>query len=412
MRNGIKRDLGLFVQDRWAMGRITLNLGLRYDQFIGETRESEVLPNRFVFTDLANGVSYGECPDGKAGRGCYGEVQNWKDISPRVGFAMDVFGNGRTALKASFARYVAGQNVAVAREVNPVEGLTSTDARAWTDRDGNRLPLDADGAFNRRTRTLGVNAHLRTERHDDVVRSWGPQRLAQARLQPRILVAAQHQLADRVSVNGGYFRREFGNQTFTDDLRYDANSYNYFCMNAPADPDLPGGGAYQICGIPDLKPEVFALNQPANSLIRFSDDFGGETNMYQGFDVNLEGRFRNGAFLKGGIAATSRTFDNCNLLQAGPEGASVLATAAGPETYSDGSSYCHREYPYRPDVKLSGLYPLPWGIQLAGTYQFSRGRSDRRRRSEHSGQLYRSATRWSTRSSARTGLPWGHGPSR
>ena len=46
-RNGIKRDLGLFLQDRWTMGRITLNLGLRYDQFIGETRESEVLPSRF-----------------------------------------------------------------------------------------------------------------------------------------------------------------------------------------------------------------------------------------------------------------------------------------------------------------------------------------------------------------------------
>ena len=67
----------------------------------------------------------------------------------------------------------------------------------------------------------------------------------------------------------------------------------------------------------DLKPSVFALNQPANSLIRFSDDFGGETNMYQGFDVNLESRFRNGAFLKAGIGATARTFDNCNLLAAG-----------------------------------------------------------------------------------------------
>ena len=29
------------------MGRVTLNLGLRYDQFIGETRESAVLPSRF-----------------------------------------------------------------------------------------------------------------------------------------------------------------------------------------------------------------------------------------------------------------------------------------------------------------------------------------------------------------------------
>ena len=44
--NGIKRDLGLYAQDRWSMGRITLNLGLRFDQFIGETRESAVLPSR------------------------------------------------------------------------------------------------------------------------------------------------------------------------------------------------------------------------------------------------------------------------------------------------------------------------------------------------------------------------------
>ena len=37
-------------QDRWTMGRVTWNLGLRFDQFIGETRESEVLPNRFTFS--------------------------------------------------------------------------------------------------------------------------------------------------------------------------------------------------------------------------------------------------------------------------------------------------------------------------------------------------------------------------
>ena len=117
-------------------------------------------------------------------------------------------------------------------------------------------------------------------------------------------VAAQHQIAERMSVNGGYYRRSFGNQTFTDDLRYDASSYDSFCIKAPVDPDLPDGGGYQVCGVQDLKPAVFAQGLPQNQLIRFSDDFGGETNMYQGFDINIEARFRNGAFLKGGIAAT------------------------------------------------------------------------------------------------------------
>src|SRR6185503_20175661 len=109
MSNGIKRDFGLFMQDRWAMGRVTLNLGLRYDNFVGESRESSVLPSR-----LSGGATFGECSDGTVDPGdlCTGQVQNWKDISPRVGFAMDLFGNGRTALKASYARYVAGQAIA------------------------------------------------------------------------------------------------------------------------------------------------------------------------------------------------------------------------------------------------------------------------------------------------------------
>ncbi|HXG87543.1 MAG TPA: carboxypeptidase regulatory-like domain-containing protein [Vicinamibacterales bacterium] len=367
-RNGINRDLGLFLQDRWALGRVTMNLGLRYDQFIGETRESEVLPSRFN-----NGFKFEQCSDGKAAPGCAGTVQNWKDISPRVGFAMDVFGNGRTALKASVARYVAGQQIAVANQVNPVSALSLADTRVWRDLDGNGLPLDGNGniQFNELTNSAATptfGRNVSTTSYDPaVLNGWGARGY-----NLEYTVAAQHQVANRVSVSGGYYRRTFGNATFTDDLRYDANSYDSFCITAPVDPRLPGGGGYQVCGVQDLKPAVFAQGLPANNLIRFSDDFGGETNLYQGFDANIEGRFRNGAFLKAGMQATARTFDNCNLIAAGLD-AVVGAAAQGTELYADGSSGCHREYPYRPDLKLSGAYMLPLGIQLAGTYQFSRG---------------------------------------
>jgi hypothetical protein len=369
--NGIDRDLGIYLQDRWTMGRVTLNLGVRYDQFIGETRPSKVLASRF-----SQETTFGDCPDGKwdPGELCTGEVQNWKDISPRVGFAMDVFGDGRTAIKASWARYVAGQQIAFANQVNPIGALTASDVRPWRDLDGNGLPLDAAGniQFNElspspSTPTFGQLTVPTTQYSPDLLRGWGKRGYNN-----EATFAMQHQLADRVSVNGGYFRRTFGNPTFTDDLRYDANSYDSFCLRAPTDPDLPDGGGYQVCGVMDLKPSVFALNQPANSLIRFSDDFGGETNLFQGWDINLEARFRNGAFLRGGLAATSRTFDNCNLLAAGLD-AVVGAGSQGTEQYPDGTTSCHREYGYRPDAKLSGSYTLPWDIQLAGTYQFSRG---------------------------------------
>jgi hypothetical protein len=104
---------------------------------------------------------------------------------------------------------------------------------------------------------------------------------------------------------------------------------------------------------------------------------GGETNRYQGFDINIEGRLRDGAFLKVGIGATSRTYDNCSLLQAGldafRDSTTQLTTGQGTEIYPDGTTACHREYPFRPDAKLSGSYPLPYGIQLAATFQHSRG---------------------------------------
>jgi hypothetical protein len=300
-------------------------------------------------------------------------VQNWKDISPRVGVAIDLFGNGRTAIKASYAKYVAGQQIATANAANPVTVLGLTDVRPWNDLDGNGLPLDANGniQFNElsastQTPTFGRNVSTTTT-DPGVLNGWGKRGY-----NTEYTFAAQHQIAERMSVNGGYYRRAFGNQTFTDDLRYDVNSYDSFCIRAPVDPDLPGGGGYDVCGVMDLKPAVFAQNLPANNLIRFSDDFGGESNVYQGFDVNLEGRFRNGAFLKGGVAAGKRMFDNCNLLAAGLD-AVVGLTAQGTETYPDGSSGCHREYPFRPDVKLSGSYTLPFDILIAGTYQFSRG---------------------------------------
>ena len=178
-----------------------------------------------------------------------------------------------------------------------------------------------------------------TQYSPDLLRGWGKRGYNN-----EVTIAAQHQLADRISVNGGYYRRTFGNQTFTDDLRYDASSYDSFCITAPFDPDLPGGGGYQVCGVQDLKPAVFALGQPANSLIRFSEDFGGETNLYQGFDLNLEG-----ALPQRGVPQGRRRSDGAHLRQLQPArgGLDAVNTA--------GSFMGPRSYPRRPSGMPSRL---------------------------------------------------------
>ena len=90
---------------------------------------------------------------------------------------------------------------------------------------------------------------------------------------------------------------------------------------------------------------------------------------------SIESRFANGAFARFGVTAGRRTFDQCSLQEAGFDANSGGAAPVfvGQEIYADGSTYCHREYGYRPDIKALGSYPMPGGVQLSATYQFSRG---------------------------------------
>ena len=376
-KNAIKEDLGIFVQDKWTISRATINAGVRFDYFVGAT-QTETLPAG-IFNPS---VTFADCPDGvnNLNQGCTGTVQKWKDISPRLGVAFDVFGNGKTAVKASVARYVAGQQIATADANNAENTVGLTDTRAWADLDKNGSPFNSAGAIqlneltaSTSTLTFGKNVPSSTLTDPGVLNGWGVRGYNW-----EYTVSAQHQLAPRVSVNGGWYRRKFGNQTVTVDNRYSnaLGSYDTFCANAPADANLPGGGGYQVCGLYDLKPAIVAQQLAPNSTIRLSSDYGGETNIYEGFELSTTARFSHGAFFNAGINAQKRIFDQCNLVDKGILSAVITNQALGtgyPEVFADGSRACHQDLPYRPDLKLSGSYSLPLDIQLGAVFQFTKG---------------------------------------
>jgi hypothetical protein len=150
-------------------------------------------------------------------------------------------------------------------------------------------------------------------------------------------------------------------------------------VNAPADANLPGGGGYQVCGLYDLKPSVVAQQLPASSTLQLSSNFGGETNIYEGFDFSTTSRFGSGAFLNAGVTMGKRIFDQCNLVNAGivnylgPINNATINGLEVAEIFPDGSKACHQDLPYRPDFKLSGSYPLPLDFLISGAFQFTRG---------------------------------------
>jgi hypothetical protein len=377
-RNSIKNDSGAFAQDRWTIQRMTINAGVRWDWFISAT-DPESLPAG-TFNPA---VTYGACDDGKnnLNQGCTGRVANWRDINPRVGVAFDVFGDGKTSLKASMARYVNGVGLAagsITDNNNPETTAGLSDTRAWRDLDGNGSPFGSNGAIqlneltnSTSTPSFGKNIASSTTTDPKVLEGFGVRGYNW-----EYTVSGQTELAPRVSLSGGWYRRQFGNQTVTVDNRYSLAKGSYdgpFCANAPADANLPGGGGYQVCGLYDLKPSVVAQGLPTNSTITFSSNYGGETNIYEGFEASLNARPKPGAFFQAGVNAQKRIFDQCNLVSEGILAYVVTAATEVAEVFPDGGKACHQNLPYRPDVKLLGSYTLPLDVQISATYQFSKG---------------------------------------
>ena len=106
-------SFGLFVQDDWHVSRrLTVNLGLRFDPFFPwkETKgRVEVFsPSAFaagtvstVFPKAPPGLLF----PGDPGVPQYGLLANYKNFSPRVGFAYDLTGDGKTSLRGGFGLF-------------------------------------------------------------------------------------------------------------------------------------------------------------------------------------------------------------------------------------------------------------------------------------------------------------------
>src|SRR5207247_3584014 len=103
----------------------TINAGLRWDY----------LNNKVLAQDAPGGTWIGP-----RHYDALTDVPNFKDLSPRLGIAYDLFGNGKTALKATLSRYVQTSTVGYARLLNPINTSTNSASRSWTDNNSDGIP--------------------------------------------------------------------------------------------------------------------------------------------------------------------------------------------------------------------------------------------------------------------------------
>jgi len=376
----------LYAQVQHSRDRLTMQAALRFDRAHSWFPEQQEGPSRFLPAAIV-------FPETKG-------VDSYKDLTPRIGAALDLFGDGRTALKANLGKYLEGVGVAGNyANTNPTLRMPQTTmtfgtagvTRAWTDANGNFAPdcdlLTPAGQDLRASGGDMCGVMSNTSFGTNVLtNNFDPALLNGWNVRPSdwtLGVSLEHRLLKRAAVTAAYTRRWFRGFSVADNQALAPADLTPFSIVAPLDSRLPGGGGYSIDGLYDVVPGKAGR---VDNLITDSQRFGAWRQYFDGFDAALDVRSST-VTASGGVSLGRTVTDNCDVRAHLPElstattgtsafGAGLLTSAVTPV-----SPYCHvstgqqtqarglASYLVRRiDVQLSAVFQSRPGAMLAANY--------------------------------------------
>jgi hypothetical protein len=356
----VTKDLGIYAQDSFTQKRLTISPGVRLEWFDSQVNDEVSPAGRFVAARNFQGFKI---------------EPRWFDVSPRLGLAMDVFGDAKTALKFDIGKYVHALSLSLADRYNPL--AAQTDRRLWGDcyRDGPG-GLTCSGA-----NPYGTNG-------DDIVQDWevGPSGISN--FGSRITTTAdpdikrdyyvrtglgiQHELRQNLGVQFGWYHTSYRNmRTYVNNLGV-ITPYTVNTLRSLSDYT-----AFQVAnplaGYEGQKVTVYNLDRSKLSAVQNIDtNVAKESGLhYNGFVLGMDARVKGvnvftGLTIERQTTSFCDTTDNPNQLRfcdttGGKGEQDTLSTMknAGPSSGFSGT------IPYKVTFKMGGDFRLPFDVQVS-----------------------------------------------
>jgi hypothetical protein len=340
----VTADMGIFLQDSWRLNRLTISPGIRYEYFSSKIKEQWREEGRFVPGTIFPEIS---------------GVPVWKDLSPRLGVAYDLFGDGRTALKGGASKYMRPMAGSFVKRYNPARGI-QTDARDWFDvdlvpgtttttRSGIARPTDRDGIVQNNEIGPSNNANFgKTAGRraiDDIRREYNLE----------ISASAQHQISNNLSVTAAWYRRNYSRLITEDNTALSPSDYRAFQVVNPYNTS-------ETFTMYNLDP----AKRAAVDILEYNSD--SNTHISNDFELSFNSRLPNGSVVFGGWTAQNNVEVTCD--QENPNGSSVADLYFDFLAFQRGGRFCDERnfnIPFRHDFKVAGTLPLKWDLELSGT---------------------------------------------